>query len=48
MVQSQAKMVWKTGGGEGVGGRQEGGEGMVCHKGRREVRTWYVIRAGGR
>ena len=30
---------------------QEGGEDMVCHKGRRrEVRTWYmyVIRAGGR
>ena len=20
---------------------------MVCHKGRREVRTWYAIRAGG-
>ena len=20
---------------------------MVCHKGRREVRTWYVIKAGG-
>ena len=20
---------------------------MVCHKGRREVRAWYVIRAGG-
>ena len=27
---------------------QEGGEDMVCHKGRREVRTWYTIRAGGR